>query len=305
MSDIEQYKDEIVRQFDQNTLLWEEPMKHHTSFKIGGPADLFFMPQNIDDLMAMIHLCRESSLPFYIMGNGSNLLVGDHGFRGVIIQVYRNLSHYQIIGNTVEAEAGILLSKLANRIYDAGLEGFEFASGIPGTLGGAVYMNAGAYGGEIKDIIVSAKVLTRQGDVRCLSKEALDLGYRHSALMKEGDIVLSAEMVLTPGVQKSIREKMDDLNFRRKDKQPVEKPSAGSTFKRPDGYYAGKLIMEAGLRGYQIGDARVSDKHCGFVINTGDATSEDVMALIQHIQKEVKNQFGVDLEPEVRMIGEF
>ena len=305
MIEVERYKEEIISRFDPSSLLWEEPMKHHTSFKIGGPADLFFMPQSIEDLTAMIHLCRSASIPFYIMGNGSNLLVGDQGYRGVIIQVYRNLSHYRIEGNTVIAEAGILLSKLANRIYDAGLQGFEFASGIPGTLGGAVYMNAGAYGGEIKDIIISAKVLSRQGDIKSLSKQALELGYRHSALMKDGDIVLSAEMALTPGTQKSIREKMDDLNFRRKDKQPVEKPSAGSTFKRPVGYYAGKLIMDAGLRGYQIGDARVSDKHCGFVINTGNATSADVLALIQHIQKEVKNQFGVDLEPEVRMIGDF
>ncbi len=305
MIEIERYKDEIVNRFDPSTILWQEPMTLHTSFKIGGPADLFFKPQSIEDLTAMIDLCQKSSIPFYIMGNGSNLLVGDQGYRGVIIQVYRNLSSFSIEGNTVEAEAGILLSKLANRVYDAGLEGFEFASGIPGTLGGAVYMNAGAYGGEMKDIIVSAKVLTQGGDVKTLSNEALELGYRHSALMNEGDIVLSTKMVLVPGEQKVIRAKMDELNFRRKDKQPVEKPSAGSTFKRPVGYYAGKLIMDAGLRGYQLGGARVSDKHCGFVINTGNATSKDVMALIQHIQREVKNQFGVDLEPEVRMIGDF
>lgn len=305
MIEIERYKEKIVTRFDQSTLLWQESMTLHTSFKIGGPADLFFKPQTIEDLKAMIDLCQKSSIPFYIMGNGSNLLVGDQGYRGVIIQVYRNLSGFIIEGNTVEAEAGVLLSKLANRIYDAGLEGFEFASGIPGTLGGAVYMNAGAYGGEMKDIIVSAKVLTRSGDIKKLSNEALELGYRHSVLMKKGDIVLSAKMVLAQGEQKAIRAKMDALNFRRKDKQPVEKPSAGSTFKRPDGYYAGKLIMDAGLRGYQIGGARVSDKHCGFVINTGNATSKDVMALIQHIQREVKNQFGVDLEPEVRMIGDF
>jgi len=305
MIEIERYKDEIVNRFDPSTLLWQEPMTLHTSFKIGGPADLFFKPQSIEDLTAMIDLCQKLSIPFYIMGNGSNLLVGDQGYRGVIIQVYRNLSSFSIEGNTVEAEAGILLSKLANRVYDAGLEGFEFASGIPGTLGGAVYMNAGAYGGEMKDIIVSAKVLTQGGDVKTLSNEALELGYRHSALMNEGDIVLSTKMVLASGEQKVIRAKMDELNFRRKDKQPVEKPSAGSTFKRPVGYYAGKLIMDAGLRGYQLGGARVSDKHCGFVINTGNATSKDVMALIQHIQREVKNQFGVDLEPEVRMIGDF
>lgn len=299
------YKEEIIRRFNSETLLWQEPMKLHTSFKIGGPADLFFVPKSVDKLMEMIQFCREFSLPFYIMGNGSNLLVGDKGYRGVVIQVYKNLSGFSIEGNRVKAEAGILLSTLANRIYEAGLEGFEFASGIPGTLGGAVYMNAGAYGGEMKDVIVAAKVLTRDGQIKSLSNKALDLSYRHSALMKEGDIVISTELMLGAGVQKDIRGKMDDLNFRRKDKQPLEKPSAGSTFKRPEGYYAGKLIMDAGLRGYQIGGAQVSEKHCGFVINTGNATSRDVMALIKYIQKEVKKQFGVDLEPEVRMIGDF
>lgn len=305
MIDVKRYKEVISSQFDADTLLWQEPMKLHTSFKIGGPADLFFMPKSIDNLLEMIQLCRELSLPFYIMGNGSNLLVGDKGYRGVVIQVYKNLSGFKIEGNIVRAEAGILLSKLANRIYDAGLEGFEFASGIPGTLGGAVYMNAGAYGGEMKDVILWAEVLTRHGQIKRMSNKELELGYRHSALMKDGDIVLSTELRLMAGDQKEIRGKMDDLNFRRKDKQPIEKPSAGSTFKRPEGYYAGKLIMDAGLRGYRMGGAQVSEKHCGFVINTGNATSRDVMDLIKYIQKKVKTQFGVDLEPEVRMIGDF
>ena len=296
---------EIKRDFDSETLFWQESMALHTSFKIGGPADLFFVPDTIESLQAMLNYCQQEEIPFYIMGNGSNLLVGDGGFRGVVIQVYKNLNHIAVEENLVKAEAGVLLSKLANTIYKEGLQGFEFASGIPGTLGGAVYMNAGAYGGEIKDVLVTARVLTRDGHIKEMSKEALGLGYRHSVLMDHGDIVLSATLNLEKGEKTDIKSLMTDLNQRRRDKQPVDKPSAGSTFKRPEGYFAGKLVMDAGLRGYQIGGARVSDKHCGFVINTGDATAEDVVALIKHIQKEVKTQFGVDLEPEVRMIGEF
>lgn len=295
----------MVQSFNENSLFWDEPMKEHTSFKIGGPAELFFVPATVEDLERMLTYCHNEEISTYIMGNGSNLLVGDKGYKGVIIQVFRNLSEVRIEGNHVHAEAGVLLSKLANVICEAKLEGFEFASGIPGTLGGAVYMNAGAYGGEIKDVLISSKVLSRQGEIKVLSNEALELGYRHSALMDAGDIVLSAEIGLEPGESASIRDKMDDLNQRRKDKQPVEKPSAGSTFKRPEGYYAGKLIMDAGLRGYQIGGAQVSEKHCGFVVNTGNATGKDVIALIDYIQKAVKAQFEVDLEPEVRMIGEF
>lgn len=295
----------MVQSFNENSLFWDEPMKEHTSFKIGGPAELFFVPATVEDLERMLTYCHNEEISTYIMGNGSNLLVGDKGYKGVIIQVFRNLSEVRIEGNHVHAEAGVLLSKLANVICEAKLEGFEFASGIPGTLGGAVYMNAGAYGGEIKDVLISSKVLSRQGEIKVLSNEALELGYRHSALMDAGDIVLSAEIGLEPGESAGIRAKMDDLNQRRKDKQPVEKPSAGSTFKRPEGYYAGKLIMDAGLRGYQIGGAQVSEKHCGFVVNTGNATGKDVIALIDYIQKAVKAQFEVDLEPEVRMIGEF
>lgn len=302
---LEQHISYIEQRFSVNELLFNEPMSDHTSFKIGGPADLFFMPNCVEDLSDMIEYCKAQEIQFYIIGNGSNLLVGDKGFRGVIIQIYKNLSHVTIDGGKVHAEAGVLLSKLAKLIYKESLEGFEFASGIPGTLGGAVYMNAGAYGGEIKDVLLEATVISRDGEIRTVSNEELELDYRHSVLMEKEDIVLSAELKLGVGTQIAIKTQMDDLNQRRRDKQPVEKPSAGSTFKRPTGYYAGKLIMDAGLRGHQIGGARVSDKHCGFVINTGKATSADVMALIQHIQKEVKKQFGVDLEPEVRMIGEF
>jgi UDP-N-acetylmuramate dehydrogenase len=253
----------------------------------------------------MMALCETLELPVYIMGNGSNLLVSDQGFRGVVVQVYKNLSHYEIKGTKVYAEAGILLAKLARHIYEAKFEGFEFASGIPGTLGGAVYMNAGAYGGEIKDVIIEATVLTREGVMKTLSKDELELEYRHSSLQANGDIVVSALMSFKEGEPHAIKTLMNDLNQKRRDKQPIELPSAGSTFKRPTGYFAGKLIMDAGLRGYQIGGARVSDKHCGFVVNMGDATCQDVLDLIDHVQKEVLAQFEVVLEPEVRIIGDF
>ncbi len=295
----------IKEHFEGSELLFNEPMNLHTSFKIGGPADLFFVPNTVDHIKEMITYCRSNDISYYIIGNGSNLLVSDEGYRGVIIQVYKNLSHILLDGCKVYAEAGVLLSKLAKTIYKSSLGGFEFASGIPGTLGGAVYMNAGAYGGEIKDILVDATILSRDGEFKTVTCHELELGYRHSVLMDRGDIVVSANMVFEQSDQESIKTLMDELNQRRKDKQPLEKPSAGSTFKRPVGYYAGKLIMDAGLRGYQIGGARVSDKHCGFVINTGNASSKDVVNLIEHIQNEVKRKFGVDLEPEVRMIGEF
>ncbi len=292
-------------QFDGAGFFYNEPMSRHTSFKIGGPADLLFVPKTIEHIEDMIRLCIELDIPYYIMGNGSNLLVSDLGYRGVIIQICKNMSAYRIEGNRVYAQGGILLSSLSKHIYRAGLRGFEFASGIPGTLGGAVYMNAGAYGGEIKDVIIEAGTLTRKGEVRTLNKEALDLGYRHSSLQIHEDIVLSATLVLEQGDKKEIKALMQDLGQRRKDKQPIELPSAGSTFKRPEGYYAGKLIMDAGLSGYRIGDARVSIKHCGFVVNEGQATCKDVLDLIEYIQHEVKSKFDVDLEPEVKIIGDF
>ncbi|MDF1617336.1 UDP-N-acetylmuramate dehydrogenase [Petrocella sp. FN5] len=293
------------KKFEGAGFFYNEPMCLHTSFKIGGPADLFFVPKTIKHIEDIIGLCIELDIPYYIMGNGSNLLVSDRGYRGVIIQICKNMSEYRIDGNRVYAQGGILLSSLSKHIYKAGLRGFEFASGIPGTLGGAVYMNAGAYGGEIKDVIIEAETLTRKGEVRILTKEALELGYRHSSLQIHEDIVLSATLVLEQGDKKTIKMLMQDLGQRRKDKQPIELPSAGSTFKRPEGHYAGKLIMDAGLSGYRIGDARVSIKHCGFVVNEGQATCKEVLELIDYIQYEVKTKFDVDLETEVRIIGEF
>ncbi|PKM57104.1 MAG: UDP-N-acetylenolpyruvoylglucosamine reductase [Firmicutes bacterium HGW-Firmicutes-3] len=293
------------KMFEGAGFFYNEPMSRHTSFKIGGPADLLFVPKTNKHIEDMIRLCIEFGIPYYIMGNGSNLLVSDLGYRGVIIWICKNMSAYKIEGNRIYAQGGILLSSLSKHIYRAGLRGFEFASGIPGTLGGAVYMNAGAYGGEIKDVIVEAETLTRKGELRTLTKEALELGYRHSSLQIHEDIVLSATLVLEQGDKKTIKALMQDLGQRRKDKQPIEMPSAGSTFKRPEGYYAGKLIMDAGLSGFHVGDARVSLKHCGFVVNEGQATCKDVLELIDYIQNEVKSKFDVDLEPEVRIIGEF
>lgn len=306
-------KTEIYEQISEvvgkDYVLLDEAMSKHTTFKVGGDADIFVTPQTIDQIKDVINICKKENVEFYIIGKGSNLLVGDQGFRGVIIRLYNTLDNVQIVDNnentSVIAGAGIMLSKLANIIADESLEGFEFASGIPGTLGGAVTMNAGAYGGEINDCIVAATVMDREGNIIRLDRESLELGYRKSIIMKDKYIVLEAEFVFNKGDITAIKDKMQDLNQRRKDKQPLEYPSAGSTFKRPEGYFAGKLIMDSGLAGYAVGDACVSPKHCGFVINTGKATAKDVKQLMNDVDNKVFENYGVHLEPEVRMIGEF
>lgn len=281
-----------------------EPMKSHTSFKIGGVADVFVSPTTKEQLVDAIRICKENQVPYYIIGNGSNLLVSDKGFRGVIIEVSKNLSEIRREANLIIAEAGALLARIAKTAELADLTGFEFAHGIPGTLGGAVTMNAGAYDGEMKDVILQAQIIDEQGQIQTLTKDELALGYRTSIIQKKGCIVLEVVIELQPGNKEEITAKMKDLAGRRKDKQPLEYPSAGSTFKRPVGHFAGKLIMDGDLRGYQVGGAQVSEKHCGFVINKGDATCEDVMELIAHVQKVVKERFNVALEAEVRIIGE-
>ncbi|NLP45687.1 MAG: UDP-N-acetylmuramate dehydrogenase [Epulopiscium sp.] len=285
-------------------ILEKEPMRNHTSFKIGGPADLFFIPQNKEEIAYAIELCKKYDFPFYIMGNGSNLLVSDQGYRGMIIQVYKNMSDVKIEGERVWAEAGILLSTLSKKIVAAHLAGFEFASGIPGTLGGGLYMNAGAYDGEIKFIVESVEVIDTMGQYIILRNKDMKFEYRNSILQRTPYIVTAASLHLKKGNKEDIITKIRDFTERRKTKQPLEYPSAGSTFKRPKGFYAGKLIMDSGLRGYQIGGAQVSEKHCGFIINKGNATAEDVKTLIQFIQKQVKEKFDVLLEPEVRFLGE-
>ena len=283
----------------------DEPMKKHTTFRIGGPADYFIMPSNEKELAETIRVCREFSIPIYIVGNGSNLLVGDKGFRGAIIQLYKSMGTFQVEGNQITAQAGCSLAQIANAALDAALTGFEFAAGIPGTLGGAVVMNAGAYGGEMKDILKSVTVLTADGQEKELTPGELDMSYRHSSITEEHYMVLGVTIALEAGSQEQIRAKMEELKEKRVEKQPLEYPSAGSTFKRPEGYFAGKLIMDAGLRGFQVGGAAVSEKHCGFVINKEKATESDVYRLIQEVQQEVYRQFGVKLETEVKMVGDF
>lgn len=288
-----------------DNVYFEEPMKKHTTFRIGGAADYYLCPHTPEEIREIIQVCREEQIPWFVIGNGSNLLVSDSGYRGAVIQIYRNFSRVVCEETVIRAQAGALLSQIAAQAQKSSLTGFEFAAGIPGTLGGAVTMNAGAYGGEMKDVLKSATVLTGDGQIRRLSAEELKLGYRTSIIKSGEYTVLEAEIGLERGDEEKIRSRMEELREQRKTKQPLEYPSAGSTFKRPEGYFAGKLIMDAGLRGFCVGGAQVSEKHCGFVINTGDATAADVVGLIREIQRCVEEQFGVKLEPEVRFLGEF
>lgn len=294
----------LMQQIPASMIRLDEPMKNHTSFKIGGPADIFVAPEEVDELLYILKVCKENDIPYYIIGNGSNLLVGDGGYRGIIIQVFRNMSNILIESNEVYAQAGALLVKVATQCLEAGLTGFEFAHGIPGTMGGAVYMNAGAYGGEIKQVLISADVIDQKGNLITLTNEELELGYRTSKAQKEQMIVIGARMSLQQGDKEKIKEQMEYLAHLRRSKQPLTLPSAGSTFKRPEGCFAGKLIMDAGLRGFRIGDAAVSEKHCGFVVNLGEATANDVKSLMRHIQQTIKEKFDKELIPEVRIIGE-
>lgn len=294
----------LAKRIPKENITRNELMKNHTSFKIGGPADLFVLPTSKSELAYALSVCRENHVPYYIIGNGSNLLVSDKGIRGVVIQIYKNLSNIQVNHDTIIAESGALLSQVATAALNNSLGGFEFAHGIPGTLGGALAMNAGAYGGEMKDVTKSVQVLNEVGEIITLNKEELDFGYRQSRIQKHNYLVIAATLQLAFKDQAQIGNTMKELAARRREKQPLEFPSAGSAFKRPEGYYAGQLIMESGLRGYQIGGARVSDKHCGFIINTGDALATDVLALIEYIQNEVYKRFKVMLEPEIKLIGE-
>lgn len=295
----------LVKVLDEDQIKPEEPMKNHVTFRVGGPADFFVTPKNYEELSGVLKCCAKYEMPCYIMGNGSNLLVSDQGYRGVVIQLFRQLNDIQCEGNVIRAQAGALLSAVANRALEEKLTGFEFAAGIPGTLGGACVMNAGAYGGEMKDVLKSVTVLTREGERITLQKNELELGYRTSIIAKKDYIVLEAEIELEAGDAEEIKAVMDDLKERRTTKQPLEYPSAGSTFKRPEGYFAGKLIQESGLQGFQVGGAQVSEKHCGFVINKDQATAADIAELIRQVQDRVEEKFGVRLETEVKRLGEF
>lgn len=295
----------LVKVLDEDQIKPEEPMKNHVTFRVGGPADFFVTPKNYEELSGVLKCCAKYEMPCYIMGNGSNLLVSDQGYRGVVIQLFRQLNDIQCEGNVIRAQAGALLSAVANRALEEKLTGFEFAAGIPGTLGGACVMNAGAYGGEMKDVLKSVTVLTREGERITLQKNELELGYRTSIIAKKDYIVLEAEIELEAGDAEEIKAVMDDLKERRTTKQPLEYPSAGSTFKRPEGYFAGKLIQSSGLQGFQVGGAQVSEKHCGFVINKDQATAADIAELIRQVQDRVEEKFGVRLETEVKRLGEF
>ena len=276
----------------------------YTTMRTGGPASLFAEPRNAQQLARVHQWAQEKGLFLLILGNGSNLLIADSGFDGLVIHLGRALSEVSIFANTLTAQAGASLAAAARAAAQASLTGLEFAAGIPGSIGGAVCMNAGAYGGEIAQVIVSARVLTPEG-VRTVSKDELSLGYRSSAVMQNGWVVLEATFELTPGSPDEIKATMADLAARRREKQPLQYPSCGSFFKRPVGYYAGALIEQAGLKGYRVGDAQVSEMHAGFVINRGHATSSEIYRLMQEVQRRVQAQFGVTLEPEVRLIGHF
>lgn len=311
----------VTEQLPQLSLMQDEPMKKHTTFRIGGPADYYAEP-DVSQISKLIEIAKACDMPVAVIGNGSNLLVGDKGIRGLVIGIGKGLAAIEVTeavaqqstaqdltaqgnGRIITAGAGAILAAVASKVAEASLSGLEFASGIPGSVGGAVVMNAGAYGGEIKDVLIDATVLTAEGELKTVTRDELDLSYRHSIVPEKGYIVLSARFRLTPKPQDEIKSYMAELRAKRVEKQPLEYPSAGSTFKRPEGYFAGKLIMDAGLRGYSVGDAQVSGKHCGFVVNKGEATAADVLTLIKDVQEKVLKQFGVKLEPEVKMIGEF
>lgn len=300
-----EFYDALIQLTEEKNVLTDEPLKNHVTFRVGGAADYFVSPESAEEVQKIILLCKEAGMPYYILGNGSNLLVSDQGYRGVIIQIYKSMSEISVKGEFVTAQAGALLSAIAAKAAGESLAGFEFASGIPGTIGGAAVMNAGAYGGEMKDVLEQVTVLTKEGELLTIPREELNMGYRTSKVAKNQYIVLEVVIHLAHGEQEKIREKMNELKEKRTTKQPLEYPSAGSTFKRPEGYFAGKLIEEAGLRGFQVGGAQVSEKHCGFVINKDNATAAEVRELIRQVSERVKANSGVTLEPEVKMLGEF
>ena len=314
---MERLKQELLACLGEEGLKLHEMMKEHTTFRVGGAADYFIQPKSAEELRAAFEILHRYEMPVLVIGNGSNLLVGDGGYRGVIfllvrdkgirgavIQIYNRMAEITIEGNTIHTKGGALLSAVAARAADKGLTGLEFASGIPGSIGGAVVMNAGAYGGEMKDVLASVDVLTQDLEIKTIPAAELNLGYRYSSIPEKGYIVLGATLQLKKGNIAEIRGRMAELAEQRRAKQPLQYPSAGSTFKRPEGYFAGKLVQDAGLKGKTIGGAQVSEKHSGFLINIGGATAQDILDLIAFCQKEVKDKFGVTLETEVKIVGE-
>ncbi len=293
----------LQKQLGTDAVTLNEEMKSHTTFRTGGMADAFFTPKNEEELIAGLSYIQKENIPYFVLGNGSNLLVSDQGIAGVVIHLGKLMSDISINETKLTAQCGAMLSAVSSAALANALTGLEFASGIPGTIGGAISMNAGAYGGEMKDTLVSVRVLTKDLQVVELTAEELELSYRHSILPERGYILLSATFVLGKGNPEEMKAYMNQLSEQRREKQPLQYPSAGSTFKRPEGYFAGKLVQDAGLKGKVIGGAQVSEKHAGFLINIGNATTADVLDLIAFCQQEVKKQFGVDLETEVKFIG--
>lgn len=293
-----QIKQALQDVFGQDQIFFDEPMSKHTSFKIGGPAKIFACPKDIQQIRLLKEIVGEK-LPLYILGNGSNILISDAGYEGCILQIGKMMADMEVKGKEIRVQAGAKLSKLANEAMRASLSGLEFASGIPGTVGGAIVMNAGAYGGQMKDVVKEVTLLDQAGNILVLSNEEMLFSYRYSIVKQKPLLVLEVVFTLEEGDPSEIEAKQNELTKKRTQKQPLEYPSAGSTFKRPEGYYAGKLIMDADLCGFSIGDAQISEKHCGFVINKGNASAKEVKDLISHVQKTVKDKFGVSLEREV------
>ena len=295
----------LIEFIPKENIFLEETMDKHTTFCVGGKVEALIQIENKEQLIKLIPYFNMIEKEYFVLGNGSNLLVSDHGYKGVVIQIGPNMSNIVSNGTTLTVEAGALLTKVAKCAAANGLSGLEFAAGIPGTLGGAVVMNAGAYNGEMSQVVKSVTLLDIEGNLLELDVATMEFGYRTSIIRKKPFIVIEVVLELEKGDKNTIINKMDEFNKRRRDKQPLEFPSAGSTFKRPEGYYAGKLIMDAGLCGYGIGGAKVSEKHCGFIINEKNATASDISQLIMEVVERVKNQFGVTLEPEVISLGKF
>ncbi len=294
--------DRLIKALGQEKVLKNEPMCNHTTFKVGGNASLFVIPSCEDDVVSCINIVKELGIDFFVLGNGSNILVSDKGYNGVVIYMGKNMSDIFVDGKMIVAGSGALLSKVASVALSNSLSGFEFASGIPGSIGGAVYMNAGAYGGSMSDVVVKTRYVDNDGNIKEISGNNHEFSYRHSVFVN-GGIILSTQIKLNDGNKEEIMEEMTRLNKQRKEKQPLEYPSAGSTFKRPEGYFAGKLIEDSNLSGFSVGGAQVSSKHCGFVINKDNATCEDILTLISHIQKVVFEKYGVKLSPEIKLLG--
>lgn len=286
-------------------LLFDEPMSRHTTFKVGGEADCMLLIEKEEELIKLIPFFQKIEQDYFVLGNGSNLLVGDKGYRGIVLKLGDGMKQITVEGNHIRVQAGALLSQTAAAARDAGLTGMEFAAGIPGSVGGAVVMNAGAYEGEMKQIVESVKVMDLTGEILILDNDTMEFGYRTSIMKDRPFVVLETVLQLQPGEKEEIQKKMDELAELRRSKQPLNFPSAGSTFKRPEGHFAGQLIMEANMRGFRIGGAQVSEKHCGFIVNTGKATAEDIKEVIEEVQIRVKERFHIMLEPEIIFLGEF